>query len=328
MNNEPLISVIIPVYNVEKYLSQCLESVLCQTYRNLEIILVDDGSTDNSPSICDSYKEKDSRIKVIHKENGGLSDARNSGIISSTGEYVLFLDSDDFWDDKTAITKLVDRINITHAEVLSYRLKKFNEGENTFIPSPAAPNEMPIELKCKKDQLEFLSDNTLYIASACNKLLKRSLLIEDMMFEKGAFSEDVEWCALLMLKARSFDYIDLDFYCYRQRSGSIAHTITDKSCIDLSNHIKKLTKIIELAGDEEKTSILKYSSYQFATFFIIQAAAQNPQNKLIEEMKKYSFLLKYHGKNKKLKMLYCGVKILGYSNLCKIVRILYRIKNK
>ena len=95
----PLIGVIIPVYNVEKYLEQCVDSVLNQSFKDIEIILVDDGSKDSSGEICDYYKEKDSRVKVIHKENGGLSDARNMGIRQCSSEYILFLDSDDYWKE-------------------------------------------------------------------------------------------------------------------------------------------------------------------------------------------------------------------------------------
>ena len=92
----PLISVIVPIYNVEKYLDRCVDSIINQTYKNLEIILVDDGSPDNCPQMCDDYAKKDSRIKVVHKENGGLSDARNVGMEVATGEYVSFIDSDDY----------------------------------------------------------------------------------------------------------------------------------------------------------------------------------------------------------------------------------------
>ena len=105
----PLISVIVPIYNVEKYLARCVDSIVNQTYKNLEIILVDDGSPDSCPDICDVWKEKDDRIKVIHKKNGGLSDARNAGLDIAQGEYVAFVDSDDFIDDKEEVGKSKQR---------------------------------------------------------------------------------------------------------------------------------------------------------------------------------------------------------------------------
>ena len=103
---EPIVSVIIPVYNVEQYLKRCIDSVIDQTYRNLEIILVDDGSNDGSGEICDNYAQNDSRIKVIHKSNGGLSDARNAGIDRSTGIYIMFVDSDD-WINRECVELLI-----------------------------------------------------------------------------------------------------------------------------------------------------------------------------------------------------------------------------
>ena len=107
------ISVIIPIYKVESYLRECVESVLRQTYQNLEIILVDDGSPDSCPQICEEYAIFDKRIKVIHKKNGGLSSARNEGFKHATGEYVLFLDSDDYWEKETAIQELIDKAERT-----------------------------------------------------------------------------------------------------------------------------------------------------------------------------------------------------------------------
>lgn len=325
MKDSLKISVIIPVYNVEKYLKECVDSVLAQDYSNIEIILVNDGSKDSSPTICDEYAKNYSHIKVIHKENGGLSDARNRGVTLCTGDYVLFLDSDDFWDNASAISKLVSRVNITKCDVLNFSFKKFNEDERVFTEGLKKSTDMPTQLKNKKEQLEFLGKGNLYIACAWNKLIKKDLFDNELIFEKGAYSEDIVWCAILMKKAASFDYIDFSFYCYRQRVGSIAHTITDKSCSDLFNHIKSCMKLCKEDG-EEKDALLKYTAYQFATFFVIQALAKNPQKELIKKMKNYRHILKHHGNNKKLKYLHYGCKILGYTNLCKIVKLGYRIK--
>ena len=107
---KPFLSIIIPVYNVEKYLHQCVDSVLAQNLDSFEIILVDDGSPDNAGKICDEYAEKDARVKVIHKENGGLSKARNTGIDAAEGEYIIFLDSDDWWNPLVSVNAMLEKV--------------------------------------------------------------------------------------------------------------------------------------------------------------------------------------------------------------------------
>lgn len=124
------ISVIIPVYNVEKYLTQCINSVISQSYRNLEIILIDDGSSDNSSQMCDDFARQDSRIKVIHKINGGLSSARNAGIKIATGDYLLFLDSDDYWDSVDAMKECAEVCTKSHPDVVMFGYKKFYQIES------------------------------------------------------------------------------------------------------------------------------------------------------------------------------------------------------
>ena len=116
-----LISVIVPIYNVEKYLDKCVDSIINQTYKNLEIILVDDGSPDNCPKMCDDYAKKDSRIKVVHKENGGLSDARNAGMKVATGEYVSFIDSDD-WIDLETFSISMAKIEECNAQIVAFNI--------------------------------------------------------------------------------------------------------------------------------------------------------------------------------------------------------------
>ena len=122
----PLISVIIPIYNVEKYLARCVDSIVNQTYKNLEIILVDDGSPDRCPQMCDDYVEKDSRIKVVHKNNGGLSDARNTGIAVATGEYISFIDSDD-WIDLETYDLVLEKMLATNSQIGAFNLKSVSD---------------------------------------------------------------------------------------------------------------------------------------------------------------------------------------------------------
>lgn len=314
------ISVIIPVYQVEKYLNQCVASVLRQSYKNMEVILVDDGSTDNCPTICDAYAEKDKRVIVVHKSNGGLSDARNAGIGIATGEYVMFLDADDFWDDTQAIERLVKRIEMTKPDVLSYSYKKYYEESNQKKPQFFNIEAMPTTLQDKNSQLDYMLRNSLYIACACNKLISLHILKSEMMFEKGKLSEDVEWCARLLIYAKSFDFVCENFYCYRQRSGSITHTFDEKACSDLKNNIIGCLNIAENANAVMRSFLYKYTAYQLSTFVLVQAIAISCPPNCIDELSEYAWVLKHYGKNRKVRCLYYLYNIIGFRFLCGLVK--------
>lgn len=319
------ISVIIPIYNVGFYLQECVNSVIKQTYKNLEIILVDDGSTDECPNICDTYAKQYSNVKVVHKQNGGLSDARNVGILNSTGDYLLFLDADDFWKDSTAVQSLVDRINLTHADLLNYSYIKYYEDLKKYINYFEDMEPLPLEFN-KLESIQYLLDNNLYIASACNKLIKKSLFEDgNLYFVKGIYSEDIDWCLRLLIKAESIDFICENFYCYRQRSGSITHTINDKKCHDLTNNILKCFSMVN-KSESLQDVLYKYVAYQYGTFFITQAVAENYQSECINELSKYKWVLKYHSNNKKLIILNIMVTLFGYKLSCKIIRFFIRLR--
>lgn len=320
-----LISIIVPIYNVGVYLNECINSIIDQTYDYKEIILVDDGSTDNSPKICDYYSSKFDYIKVIHKQNGGLSDARNVGIQNSTGDYLLFLDADDFFNDGYAIQKLVDRINITYADLLNFSYIKYYEDLNKYVNYFENIESIPLDLN-KLESVNYLLDNNLYIASACNKLVKKSLFEDgDLYFVKGIYSEDIDWCLRLLIKAKKPDFICENFYCYRQRSDSITHTINDKKCQDLTNNILNCFSIVK-KNNSSKDSLYRYVSYQFGTFFITQALAESYQSDCINKLSKYKWILKYHSNNKKLIILNIMVTLFGYRLTCKIIRFFIRLR--
>lgn len=314
------ISVIIPVYNVEKYLKQCVDSVLNQSYQNIEVILVDDGSTDSCPEICDMYCKQDKRVVVIHQKNGGLSVARNRGISYITGDYAIFLDSDDYWDDQDALKRLVERVKLTQPDVLNYSYKKYYEDREEKKPQFLNVAARPVELVGKKEQLDFLTKDFLYIASACNKMIRTEILKKFMRFEEGKLSEDIEWCARLLCHANSFDFICENFYCYRQRSTSITHTFGEKSCIDLKNNILICVKIAKKAKEDIQEYIYRYTAYQLSTFVAVQALASKCPAECIEELKPYCWLLKYHCKNRKVTCLYYIEKIIGFKTMCTFVR--------
>ena len=213
--NLPLISVIVPIYKVEKYLCKCVDSIINQTYKNLEIILVDDGSPDNCPRICDDYAKKDSRIKVIHKKNGGLSDARNAGVKIATGEYISFIDSDD-WVETQMIEKMFTCINKDKSDVVSSGVKWVKDDGSLINDVTIDENGI---LDTVTGMKELLKDGLLK-QHVWNKLYKASL-IRNIPFEKGKYHEDVFWSYQIFGIAEKTSIMKESFYNYVQREGSI-----------------------------------------------------------------------------------------------------------
>ena len=313
-----LVSVIIPIYNLEKYLKQCIESVINQDYPLLEIILVDDGSEDESSRICDSYSESYSNVVTIHKDNGGLSDARNVGIKNARGSYVLFLDSDDFWDDPQAVSRLMARQMRTYADVINFSYVYCYENTQKKTQCFKNTTDMPI-FRSLEERYEYLTTHGLYIASACNKLIRKEI-ISEFEFRKGVYSEDIEWCARLLLKAKCMDFVCENFYMYRQHSSSIHRNIGMKNCDDLANNILACFELLSEADVMHKNALLHYTAYQYGTFFIVQAQSKEFPVESIERLAQYSWILKYHGKSLKLLVLRIGCNVFGYKKMCAIVR--------
>lgn len=211
-----LITVVVPVYNVELYLSQCIESICNQTYRDLEIILVDDGSKDISGIICDEYAEKDERITVIHKENGGLSDARNAGIEVASGEYICFIDSDDFID-----SQMLENLYLScvQNEVQISICKRKFVYDNEEVKSIRKKYDTKIFSGVEGFKHFLLEDIDGFVV-AWNKLYKTSLF-NNIKYPKGVIHEDCFTTYKLLLASNKVAYIDYIGYFYRQRNGSI-----------------------------------------------------------------------------------------------------------
>ncbi len=214
MENTPLISVIVPIYNVENYLERCLQSILNQTYRNLEIILVDDGSKDSCGEICDNFQKKDKRIKVIHKENGGLSDARNKGLDIATGEYISFIDSDD-WIDLETYEISMKKMEECHAQIVAFNVLWVYDGKE-FTPDLSAE----YEIMDSEQAILTTVGNTKVRTTAWNKLY-RADLIEDFRFIKGKLNEDEFFTFKILDRAKTIVYLHRECYYYFQRSNSI-----------------------------------------------------------------------------------------------------------
>ena len=232
-----LISIIIPVYNVEKYLKECVDSVRKQTYKNLEIILIDDGSKDNSGKLCDELAKEDNRIKVIHKENGGLSDARNVGIENATGEYIQFIDSDDFVE-KDMIEILHNDICQEKADVSMCSLYLYKDGEKTTDASYKR------EIFNKELVLKEILLDERVRSYAWNKMFKKSLF-ESIRFPKGKVFEDIYTMSPIFQKANKIVFNDIPLYYYRQREGSILHNQTNELRLEYIKAAMFVNKDIE-----------------------------------------------------------------------------------
>lgn len=212
------ISVIVPIYNVEQYLDRCIQSIVNQTYSNLEIILVDDGSPDSCPALCDQWAEKDSRIIVIHKENGGLSDARNAGLKDATGELIAFVDSDD-WLALTFLEELYTVLVEHQADVAECSVQYVDEAGNVTRNRNAASFPV-IE---KMDALKRLILEDGIYQTVWNKLYRRPV-IDGILFKKGKYNEDDFWTYLVFDRIARLAVVQKPLYHYLQRSTSIMGT--------------------------------------------------------------------------------------------------------
>lgn len=210
-----LISVIVPVYQVENYLNQCIESIIEQTYTNLEIILIDDGSKDNCPQICDDWSIKDKRIKVIHKKNGGLSDARNVGLDIAKGKYIAFIDSDD-WVDSRYIELLYNSLIKSKADISACSIQKVYDADSV-APYNLNPK---LQLVTPKEAIKDILYDRRFKTVAWNKLYSKKIL-EGERFIVGRIHEDEFFSYKVFAKARKLVFVDASLYKYRQRSGSI-----------------------------------------------------------------------------------------------------------
>lgn len=229
-----LVSVVIPVYNVENVLEKCINSVLSQTYKNLQIILVDDGSTDNSGNICDAFCKKDDRVAVIHKKNGGLSDARNVGLKQVSGDYISFIDSDD-WVSEDFIETLIDNAVSHQADIsiVDYAMV-FESGKIKYVNN----NYKELEIFNTREALQqLLIQNISFMV--CNKLYKKEIF-DNVEFPVGQLYEDASIGLKTFLKTKKVVICHKAKYFYFQREGSIVNSVfTEKklSLIDTCNEI-------------------------------------------------------------------------------------------
>ncbi len=241
-----LVSVIVPVYNVEKYLVRCIESILAQTYTNLEILLIDDGSTDSSGKMCDEYAEKDSRIRVIHQENQGLAEVRNVGIRKAKGEWIQFVNSDD-WIDAETIETCYRLSQEYGADIVSFII----QSERAYGKSLSVDSFSP-KLMSSTEALSLILWSKYITASSCNKFAKKDLF-SGVEYPRGKLFEDIHTVYKYVSKAKNVLCTDHPFYHCLQRSGSITHSVFSGRTYDLAEAIDDFYDFaIVHCGDNEE----------------------------------------------------------------------------
>ena len=230
------LSFIVPIYNVEQYLRKCVDSLLAQDYSDYEIILVDDGSPDECPAICDEYakivesrksKVNSASIRVIHRENGGLSAARNSGIAAAKGEYLCFVDSDDYWE-KNVLGGLMEQIEREQLDVLRYDYQNVRVVDGEYEVFDPNKNPHPFDKGDGiVDGVTYLNERMGYGCYAWQFLIKRNLIIDDRcFFKEGIFFEDTEWTPRMLVRAKRVGCTQTKVYNYFWREGSITKAYT------------------------------------------------------------------------------------------------------
>ena len=329
---EELISIIVPVYKVEKYLKRCVDSLICQTYKNLEIILVDDGSPDSCPQLCDEYAKKDSRIKVIHKQNGGVSSARNEGLKFAHGEYIGFVDSDDYVHP-SMYEKLIDCIHKNQCQIATCRFSHVNEKgtEKKHI-------EKSLEEFVKTKSIEyFFTRSTDYsrgkevfsdhnIMCAVWKCLYKKNILEDICFSEDiCITEDLLFNVNVLIKNPEIKmgFVDESLYYYFAREQSLSRSFNRKMITSYQNFIYEMQKICPEQKYENLIKAIKFDSY---TSIYVQALLCKEKVD-ISAVESWNTKENYKAHKKYAKGLKYKLKsFLARHKLAFVLKLLYKIK--
>lgn len=253
-----LLSIIIPIYKVEKYLQQCVDSVIQQQLDNIEIILVDDGSTDLCSKICDKYLVNHKYIKVIHKENGGISSARNTGINLASGDYIVFLDSDDWWNSDVPVREMLNDVdNNKEVDMFLFTSYDYVEGKGLFKRKEHQNLDRIRTDTVEHYYYDLLLNGNLEVHAATKIIKKNFLISNNLYFKYGITGEDNEWIIRLLRNLKMVKVLNFPLYIYRSgRNESISNTINIKNIVDLLEIVKSSMSYYDKR--KEKSNIMNY----------------------------------------------------------------------
>ena len=325
----PFFSIVIPVYNVEKYLNECVDSVLIQTFTDFEVILVDDGSPDKCPVICDEYAEKDSRIQVVHKTNGGLSDARNHGVLAAHGKYLMFLDSDDYWADTNALQHIYNALikNNCAVDLVIFQATSFYPNGKMIPDNWNYPENF--NSLCSEDALCYMVEKGILPGSAWVTAIKRQFLLDNELFFKvGIKSEDIEWLIRVHNNLPQYLYVDSSFYMYRKgRVGSITNSWDKNYLHQVVEMMKSYTNFCFCSQITEHC-LKSYLAYQYVIIMAKMVYLPRAERDiLIDEISRSQNILSFdlHPKVKQANKM---IRFVGFRATCFLLGIYIKIRNK
>lgn len=321
MDNNIILSIIVPVYNVEKYLDTCLKSIIDNYEEGIEIILIDDGSKDRSDAICDEYAKKYEYIKVKHKENGGLSSARNVGIKVAKGKYIWFVDSDDYVKAES-ISEIIKMAKNDTDLILTSHCNVFPDGTSieTYLDEPTE-NILPYEYFYNIGSASY---------AAVRFIAKKELIIrENIFFTEGIYHEDEEWSPRLLCSAKTFVVIPNSIYNYRVGNPQSIMGMSNPKKVYDKIYISK--KIYNKIKDENlQGKMADFLNYRVEHNFIVAlnelvAYSGNEKKNMIKEIKENIYVLD-NINTKKVKLVKNTIKIIGVSNTAKVLTLRNKIK--
>lgn len=319
-------SIIVPVYKTEQYLTQCVDSILAQEFKDFELILVDNESPDACPEICENYAKQDKRIRVIHKKHGKAASARNVGMRAAQGEYLCFLDSDDFWIDGQVLSKINERLVQSNADILELYYQFYYQSTGRYL-LPNKTDFSQFDTLSNEEKIGFLIRNDRLNPSAWGMCIKRIFLEKcNGYFKEDLVTEDIEWCIRLYSHNPQVDALEDAIYVYRKnREGSITSRMGLKNIDDLCGIIEDAPNYLSEKDNPIHRAMMHYVTYQSliasASLYrkntgLTKAARKNIKNRLKVFSKQYLKQFDNHPKVKKALLVY---KVLGYGAMARVL---------
>ena len=328
MLTKPKISVIIPVYNVEKWLNKCVDSILSQSYENFEVILVNDGSTDKSKDICDQYLKEDNRVKVFDILNSGQSVARNIGLKEAKGDYILFIDSDDYISDKAIIEKFINILDSNNYDFIYTSYCRFEDGNEEKITEILPINLTNDEIKNKEGKdilVDLLNKNSFHHAPYLKVCRKEFILNNKLFFREGYYHEDAEWTFKVFYYAKKIFIYDKPWYMRRMRENS---TITSRNesaiCKKLCDRLIIADDLIKFFKKENASKVIINDLVRMYWGDILCVAKLSDKqlinmcSQIIDKTRKNLLIVK----DKKYNLFYIVIKIFGFKNVVKVLKVM------